>query len=231
MVEPITGLHRHPEVAQQVGLIIAEYAVLEYFLFVGYAMIAPTDVMTSFNEFFGLRSVNKRYELSKNAAKSLDSYRRRAHERVWRHFKGAAARRTEIAHCMYTVPGADRESGEIYRMRADGRGVRYEIMNPAVFNRTMGQFRTLGTELAVFLVEVAGGLERALRIIDQLPSPPGARLLPRQAGSQDTSWFAPDEQRAALARLGLDEIPVPPDYATMEVSQNFHVEAEPQKEA
>lgn len=204
-VEPITALKRYPEIAQRVGLIVAEYALLEHFLFICHALMAKTTTAESFNDFYRLRSLNLRCELLLNHSEALHPILRNVLSRILRRFKKAADRRTEVAHCMYLAP-----QGAIQRMRFTADGVRYEPMDEAVFSRTIRQYRTLGTDLLALAMHLSGDVARLQRILSEIPRPPGTSL----------QWNAPaqtdrpaqptlDEIGAAISRLGLDRLPKP----------------------
>src|SRR5262249_55556333 len=106
--EPSSALRKHPEIAKQIGVLMEHFAGLEDRMFIVYAalatrpVISANDVEQRFSEFYKLRSVNLRSGLVLSAAKSvLDDLRYKALVRLWRRFKAAANRRTDVAHCVF----------------------------------------------------------------------------------------------------------------------------------
>jgi hypothetical protein len=124
-----TTLTLHPEMAQQVGLVMAEYAILERLLFTIYALIASRDPRTRFRRFYKLRSLNLRRELVEQAVRksNLHARLRRALKRLLNRFERAADRRTEIAHCAYL---SDRTT--LVRLRTIRGEPEYEVITPAI---------------------------------------------------------------------------------------------------
>lgn len=76
-----TTLALHPEMARQVGLVVAEYAVLERLLFSIYALVSSDDPPTCFRRFYKLRTLSLRRELVEVSAKdrNLDALLQRVH--------------------------------------------------------------------------------------------------------------------------------------------------------
>lgn len=164
---PRTTLQNHPEMAQNVGLVIAEYATLELLLFYIYALLTKDNVRELYYEFFSTYSLNKRCELINCAAKksSLPQHLVSPLNSLIRRFKSAAKRRTEIAHVMYL------ENVGMTRIRLVRHRCLSESIDRSLFDRTFKQFYNLGTDLVVFLgiVQISPG--EITQIASQLPFP------------------------------------------------------------
>ena len=212
----------HPETAKLVGATVASYAALEEAALFAYAMIAPTDPMTSFREFYRLRSLHLREEMVLKAAAQLDPYRYRAFRRVWRRLKGAANRRTEIAHVLFASDG-----DAAYRRRIEGERIWFEELTPELFNRTRDQFRTLHRDLLMLAVECSGGPERGVEIIEQLPRPPGVAPQVGPLPPPELTPSVESEIAAAREALGLHEIPPRPDYLATSLQTDFRLSGPP----
>lgn len=110
---PPNTLRQNPELAQKIGFLMGDYANLEYQLFVVYAALAtahmqqvqPTDVAQCFSVFFSKRAINNKCGvlLDLAAPPRFDEALYRACQRLCRRIKGAAKRRTEVAHCNICV--------------------------------------------------------------------------------------------------------------------------------
>lgn len=229
LTKPTTALSGHPEIAQHVGIIIAEYAILEFQMYLLYACLVPVRAGVSFDTFFRLRSINLRCEIIENACEPLPDDLHRVISRVLRRLKGAATRRTEIAHCMYLARGDG-----ILRMRWKPTGVVYEPLDQKVFARTITQFRTLSEDIVVLLSHVSGGPTQMQYIWQEIPFPPNQPvalapgLAPDQGGQRSI-----DHILACKARLGLEGVtgrPWPKHFVDVPLDLNLRM-APPSEEA
>jgi hypothetical protein len=194
-----TTLALHPEMAQQVGLVVAEYALLERVLFSIYALISLDDPPTCFRRFYKLRTLSLRRELIEDAAKkrNLNALLQRALKRLLRRFEGAADRRTEIAHCAYLADGTT-----LVRLRTIRGEPRYEVITPAIFMRTFSQYHALSTDMLTFSALVAGSVEYVNEVTRAIPRAP--ELQPGPDIQITTTQQDVDDTLASLARLGLN---------------------------
>jgi hypothetical protein len=104
--KPFTSLTKHPELAQAIGIVIAEYSLLEFHMFLIYALARhPASPVECFAPYYSLRSMDKRNELVTEATHHLPPSHKKALGRLWRRFRSAARRRTEIAHASYMSDG------------------------------------------------------------------------------------------------------------------------------
>src|SRR5262245_61986054 len=180
--------------ARQVGLVVAEYAVLERLLFSIYALISSDDPPTCFRRFYKLRTLSLRRELVELSAKdrNLDALLQRALKRLLKRFEGAADRRTEIAHCAYLADGAT-----LVRLRTIRGEPRYEVITPAIFTRTFSQYHVLSTDMLTFSALVAGSVERVQEMTRAIPRAP--ELQPGPDIQTTTSQQDVDDTVASLA--------------------------------
>jgi hypothetical protein len=161
---PKSSLHDHPDIAAKVGLVVADYALLEYFTFVIFALISGESPDASFVAFYGLRHTHLREELTYKHAAKLDADLEQAIKRVWKRFKAAAHRRTEIAHCSFLSDGKT-----VARFRLYGTEPRIEPTDESVFKRTFTQYRTLGKDLGMLATQLAPYPGAIVELARQLP--------------------------------------------------------------
>ena len=202
---PRTSLVKHPEIAQQVGLIVAEYALLERLLFSVYALLTNDPPLSSFRKFYRIRSFHQRRLLiiatAKNANLSAAVYS--SLMRLLRRFGNAADRRAEIAHCAFL---ADHKT--VVRLVVRAGNPKYEKTSRDIFARTFTQYHNLVIDLMTFQAFVAGSLDRALRIMRSIPRAPDLRIPQEHTNSQSPPTQSEEaEIRASLSRLGLIGVP------------------------
>ncbi len=160
-----SSLHRHPEIATKIGLVVADYATLEMLMYLAYALASNKDPEECFTSFYGWRAINHRAQSVLSELKPrLDPMRYGAFDKAWKLMKGAARRRTEIAHCTF-ITKAERPM----RLRlAKGKPV-FEPIDLPLLERTLTQFHTLGQDLAILCVFCAGSQDRLGKILQKLP--------------------------------------------------------------
>jgi hypothetical protein len=158
-------------------------------------------VEACFSEFYKLRSVNLRSRLVLTAAEpKLDHLRYKALTRLWRRFKGAASRRTDVAHCVFM----SKSSETLMRLSSAASKPRFEPLNQSYFDKTTLQFRILSRDILMFATFVVGTEERLLQLLRALPLPPNIPFPQECEGPQ--APLAPHEngeQKASISRLGL----------------------------
>ncbi len=199
-----SALDLHPDLAAKVGLVIAEYALLERLMYSIYAVIVPDDPRVSLSKFYSLRSLRKRQALVLGEVQPiLGEVYYKPLKRLWRWFSAAANRRTEIAHCLYF---ADAET--VMRLHITEQGGDYVPLSTTIFERTFSQYHTLGTDLLTFAAIVAPSRDRMMQVLHVLPRPPSLKPPPEVPDSQGQPTQSEiDEQRASLARLHLEGVP------------------------
>ncbi len=164
-----SALDLHPDLAAKVGLVIAEYALLERLMYSIYAVMVLGEVQPILGEVY--------YKPLK---------------RLWRWFSAAANRRTEIAHCLYF---ADAET--VMRLHITEQGGDYVPLSTTIFERTFSQYHTLGTDLLTFAAIVAPSRDRMMQVLHVLPRPPSLKPPPEVPDSQGQPTQSEiDEQRA-----------------------------------
>jgi hypothetical protein len=201
-IRPRTALKNYPDLAQQIGLIVAEYALLEQLMLVVYASLSGKTPLESFAAYFELRKSHLRKELVLNAAQQTiqpDHYK--ALFRLWRRFAKAADRRTEIAHVAYIE-----QSGKMLRLQSVGTVVKFIPLTPDYFERTFSQYHNLGTDLLTFAALIAGSTENCQKVVRSLPLSPGfdTRQWVDDPHPPDQSLL--DQTAASLSRLGLAHV-------------------------
>lgn len=202
-IEPQTSLRRHPAIAQQVGLVIADYALLEMRMCLIYAAICPRQGGDAIDAFYDLRSIRRREELVLTELESIITPDRfGALKRLWKRFKAAANRRTEIAHCAFL----DRH-GSPMRLRLAGTTPSLEKLDTEIFDRTFTQYRKLGQDLQNFLI-FSGQLHPA--ILEKFQSSVLAPLLRLSEVSMTSAQGQKppevSEREESLKRLGLEHL-------------------------
>lgn len=58
----LTSLSHHPDMAMQVGLVVADYAVIERLFYTLYALLAEGNVRQNLTDFYRLRSTNRQHQ-------------------------------------------------------------------------------------------------------------------------------------------------------------------------
>jgi hypothetical protein len=196
---PKSTLHDHPNVAQRVGLVVADYALLEMMMFMLYAVVSGLHGMEAFKRFYRLRSIHLREEITYKAAEGLEEAYQEAICRAWKRFKAAANRRTEIAHCSFMSDGKT-----VTRLRMFGTEPRFEPMNKQVFDRTFTQYRTLGKDLIVLVSEIAPDPDAVQKLLAETPFGQYRQSELVYLGSLDPqARYGEREVRESLARLRL----------------------------
>jgi len=192
-----TALALHPEMAQQVGLVMAEYAILERLLFTIYALISQHDPRVCFRRFYKLRALNDRRKLVEAAARKSNLHARlqRALKRLLNRFEGAADRRTEIAHCTYLS-----DATTLVRLRTIKGEPKYEVISATIFARTFSQYHNLSTDMLTFCGLIAS-IERVREINQAIPRAPELRPGPDIHGMSRDEVV--EETKASITRLGL----------------------------
>lgn len=195
---PKSSLHNHPDIAQQVGLVVADYAVLEACMFLVYAAMADKP-KEAFRRFYELRHSHLREELMLKTAAKYPEPIQKALSRLWRRFKAAARRRTEIAHVSFLSDGKT-----VTRMRLYNTKPKFEAVSLGVFQRTFSQYRTLCKDLLIFAGLLTPSVEAVHQLVDQLPL---AQFRQTQVASMAAldpqAKFQRADRDAALARLKL----------------------------
>jgi hypothetical protein len=163
--------------------------------------ITPSDVEAHFSEFYKRRNVNLRSGLVLTTAQPvLDELRYKALTRLWRRFKGAANRRTDVAHCVFM----SKDGEDLMRLSSAASKPRFEPLEQSYFDRTTLQFRTLGRDILTFSTFVVGTEERLLQLLRALPLPPDMPFPPEVEGPQaPPDQHEKAEERASVSRLGL----------------------------
>lgn len=196
---PRTSLKNYPDIAMNVGLVVAEYALLEGLMATIYAIISKENPRTAFSDFYDLRSAHLKEELATRAAIDLDAPFQKAYDRLWKRFKKAANRRTEIAHCLFY----DHGEGPM-RTRTVAGSMHYDRLTDQTFEHTFSQFHTLGTLLLVFAAVVGFHLGRDPRIVTQLPfSPLDPGSFPSMPDQDLSTPAQKTEIIEALTQMGL----------------------------
>jgi hypothetical protein len=165
---PRTTLTDHPDIAQNIGYVMAEYANLELLLFVIYAAYLTSPTSELYYDFFSVRSINSRCEMIENSwqEQEISAVERKSLAYLLNRFKSAAKRRTEIAHVVFLSDGTPT------RIRFLKRKCLREPLDQALFDRTFTQYQDLGTDLVVFASYAIKPPSRAPQILNELPFPP-----------------------------------------------------------
>lgn len=196
---PMTSLSQHPDIAQMVGYVVADYAILENLMLSLYAAFSKMDPAESMAAFYGMRSVQKKEELVSQAAGALPVNYQAALARLWKRFKSAANRRTEIAHCAYFDQGEG-----LKRMRMIKGKPHYDSLSAKIFEHTFKQFRTLATDILTLSAVVQLGRSEHQLTLGQLPLSPKRKHSTACAEKPSSLiHFETEDAVESLSRLGL----------------------------
>lgn len=202
MFRPISLIRNRDDIAVKIGHIIADYAHLEFLLSIVYALVSQGDPVVSFDEFYGQRAANNKCGLILRVAKPIATPEAFALlKRICRRFKNAAARRTEVAHCMFMSP-----SGQLSRLRVFGSPPDFAPANDELFNRASEQFQKLSIDLRTVIVVLSPSAKRLRQVLHALPRPPGMPL-DWDAGTRSRLNTAEEvaQRAASSARLGISD--------------------------
>ena len=203
------ALENNPELAKRIGFIMGHYAALEYHLFLAYAAIATfqtepvtaAEVSRCFARFYELRTIGLKCKLLLDEAEPLmEDILFKACQRICRRMKGAARRRTEVAHCVF-VRGSDQTW---MRLSTTKREPSFEPLTDQYLTRTRDQFRTLGRDIATLLIHCVPLPDRLMNLLRALPLPPGTPFpsgVEVRQGPPDPHGEA--EAIASATRLGI----------------------------
>jgi hypothetical protein len=207
----VTGaLAEHPEIAQRIGYLMGFYASIEYHMFIAFTAIATShfanltheQIDDCFAAFYEQRSVNNKSGLAlKLAEPRLDKWRFGAWQKLWRRFKGASSRRTEVAHCVFM---GSKATG-LMRLKVVGREPVFEPLTHDFFDRTSRQFRTLDQDILVFVSFVLRTPERLESLLRVLPLPINIPFpeIPARLSRGPQEPHEKDDVRDSVYRLGL----------------------------
>ena len=169
MSRPFSFIQGRDDIATRIGHVIADYAHLEFQLSIIYALVSQLDPVVSFNEFYSQRAANNKCGLILRAAKPIATEGAYALlQRICRRFKNAAARRTEVAHCVFMSP-----NGQLSRLRVFKTPPDFAPVNDDLFNRVSNQFRNLSMDLKTATVALSPAPARLRQVLRALPRPPG----------------------------------------------------------
>lgn len=199
MTDSISALRKYPDMARQIGLIIADYAILEYQVFILYALLSPKNPMESFRKFYTYISANNKCGLVLGEAKQLDHERYAALDKLLDRFKKAANRRTEIAHCEFL----SQDEKSMLRLRLVGDQPKFEPLNDEIFQRTTNQYRILSTDVSAFLTILAPSEAVLLHTMHALPRAPHLETLVGSAVPDHQTKLEKAELIASLTRQKL----------------------------
>jgi hypothetical protein len=196
----ISALSSRPELAKNIGMIVADYSLLEYQMFILYAALSPRNPAESFSRFYQRTSVdNKTGLLLKEAKKNLDRERFKAVDKLCDRFKRAAKRRTEVAHCVFISD----DNSEILRLRMIRDRPVFEPLNNSLITRTINQYRTLSTDISAFLTTVVKSEAELRHILHALPRAPHHETLVAPAPQGRQMQLEASQIEASLSRQGL----------------------------
>lgn len=204
MSHPFSPIHNRDDIATKIGHVIADYAHLEFQLAIIYALVSQRDPAVSFNEFYAQRAANNKCGLILKRARPIateDAYA--LLQRICRRFKNAAARRTEVAHCVFMSP-----NGQLSRLRVFKNPPDFAPANDELFNRVSSQFRNLSTDLKTATVALCPSPTKLRQVLRALPQPPG--LAPdwdAQVRPQTRSEEEKARRDASIDRLKLSRAP------------------------
>lgn len=199
-IKSISSLHNHPDLALRVGLIIADYACIEYQVFVIYAVMSDKNPSESFRAFYQYISAHNKVGLVlRQADGNLDGDKRRGLDRLLTRFQHASKRRTEIAHCVFL---SDKD-GSLLRLRFANGNPAFEPFNDSIFTRTIDQYHTLSTDLSAFLAILVPSRKALLHTLHALPRAPSLETLVGPAVPGLQMQLEKDQLIASLERQKL----------------------------
>jgi len=205
MSRPFSPIHNRDDIATRIGHVIADYAHLEFQLAIIYALVSQRDPADSFNEFYAQRAANNKCGLILKTAKLIateDAYA--LLQRICRRFKNAAARRTEVAHCVFMSP-----NGQLSRLRVFKKPPDFAAVNDDLFNRVSNQFRNLSMDLKTATIALCPSPIRLRQVLRALPQPPG--LAPDWDAQVRLKARTPEEKARRDASFDRLQLPREPD--------------------
>ena len=203
---PIFGLGDTAELANWIGRVVAGYSALEFNIYWAYAIICgDTDAKESFARFYSMRSINTKERLFQPHLHKLPPEYQEAISKLWRFMRGAATRRTEIAHSALF-----RSNEKMLRLQMVGDRAWLSKTDKAFFVRTTRQFRTLQTDSQTLLSFLYILLPDRWEVVrSTLPVPPNSNMPGPPVQYRDS--LPPSVEAELLAsrkRLALDSVVV-----------------------
>jgi hypothetical protein len=194
------ALRERPDLAREIGLLVADYAALELILFNIFLILSHRPAAETFSLFFSQRSINRKTQLLEKEMPRMSPPLQAALKRLIRRMKGAAARRTEIAHVHIMTGGR----GPM-RLQLFGNQAKAVPLDDTFINRTLHQFHTLGIDLVRF-ASIVGAIapSDALAKMNELYAPIDIQLQRKRAPLGRSAPFGTNVKTAADKRLGLD---------------------------
>jgi hypothetical protein len=197
----LSGLRDHPDLARDIGLLIADYAAIEILFFNLYAILSALPVEKIYGSFFSLRSVNRKCILTEEAALCLPAEFQRPIKRLIRRLKAAAARRTEIAHVHFMST-----TGAPVRLHLIGEKINLTPIDDKFIARTADQYRNLGTDiLSLSSYLMASNLQHFRTKLDAVNAPLDEQLRDIRPPRDHRKQLGADARAAAYERLGIAE--------------------------
>lgn len=202
MRRSISFIRNRDDIASKVGHLVADYAHLEFLLAIIYALVSQDEPATSFSEFYAQRSANRKCGLILRVAQPIsvpDAFS--LLRRICRRFKGAASKRTEVAHCVFMAP-----NGRLSRLRVFEEIPDFAPVDDELFSRATEQFRELSIDLRTSIVFLSPAPARLREVLQAIPRPPGmdpnwdTRVRARSRTEDEMA-----DRRASLARLKLTD--------------------------
>jgi hypothetical protein len=197
----LSMLATNPALAQRIGFLMGDYALIEYLFFINYFAAATRNVPNvgqthmeeSFREFYSQRSINPKVELFDGVTNGLPQDILGACKRITRRLKGTASRRTDVAHCVFLSKGT-----AITRLSAAKPTPSFEPLDEDYLDRTTTQFHRVAEDLLGLAALLVGNRDRAAHLLRVLPVPPGAQpaempsrlapLEPHEKARGDAIW-------------------------------------------
>jgi len=198
---PRTSLKDYPELAKTIGIIVAEYGLLELQMYLVFGILSDSKPEDSYKEFFHLQKSHLRKELIlKAAAKAqIKPEYLKALNRLLRRFASAANRRTEIAHASYAI-----QKGKMHRLRFVLGEPVLEPVTDAVLQRTVNQYHILHNDLLAFAALIGDHDQKGHQVVRSLPLPTSLDMPPTPLANLHPPEQSLLEQiEASLSRLGL----------------------------
>jgi hypothetical protein len=194
------ALRRHPRLARELGYLIADYAGVELLAFQIFAMLSSLSPTAAYSLWFSRRSINNKTQLLERESWRLSPQLAVALKRTIRRLKGAASRRTEIAHA-HMMEGA----GGLMRLHLFGDKAAVAPFDEDFIKRTIDQLHSLATDVLTLSTYIGALAPDTLRPkLEAIYAPINEQLQHSLVPQRRQSRFGATAQAASEARLGID---------------------------
>ena len=164
---PMTILKNYPETAKQIGLVMADYAILETRMLSIFTAFNDATHLESMEAFYSEKNVHQRRRKIMKAFNTSDERLKKTLKELWERFHIAAQQRAIVAHCSVYA----HDAGPMGMIMVGGKP-EYRALDVEFFNQTFDLFHRLSDDLTLFLGLIADLRPNGFNKVLSLPFSP-----------------------------------------------------------